>query len=88
MMGQYPVIFLTLKSAKQPSFESSLKSNSALERAVITGCLRISKESIFTGLNHLVINSMLGKGFSEGFGFTQQETEDMLEHYGLGEKKD
>ena len=51
-------------------FESALKTNDALERAVITGCLRISKESIFTGLNHLQINSVLEDTFAEGFGFT------------------
>ncbi|MBR1628349.1 MAG: AAA family ATPase [Lachnospiraceae bacterium] len=67
-------------------FESALKTNTALERAIITGCLRISKESIFTGLNNLVINSVRGTGFSEGFGFTQEETEAMLAAYGLSEK--
>ena len=50
-------------------FESVLKTNDALEFAVITGCLRISKESIFTGLNHLKINSVLDATFSEEFGF-------------------
>ena len=67
-------------------FESSLKTNDALERAVITGCLRISKESVFTGLNNLKVNSMLGIDFSEGFGFTQAETEGMLVAYGLSDK--
>ena len=66
-------------------FESALKTNDALEFAVITGCLRISKESIFTGLN-LEISSVLGKGFSEAFGFTQEETEKMLNDYGLSDK--
>ena len=64
-------------------FEASLKTNPALEFAVVTGCLRISKESIFTGLNHLFINSVRSTGFSEGFGFTQEETEAMLSAYGL-----
>ena len=67
-------------------FESALKTNDALERAVVTGCLRISKESIFTGLNHLTINSVLDDTFAEGFGFTQEETEKMLIDYGLEEK--
>ncbi len=67
-------------------FESALKTNDALEFAVITGCLRISKESIFTGLNHLEINSIRGKNFSEAFGFTQDETEQMLMDYGLSDK--
>ena len=67
-------------------FESALKTNDALEFAVVTGCLRISRESIFTGLNHLEINSVRGKNFSEAFGFTQQETERMLADYGLYDK--
>ena len=67
-------------------FESALKTNDALEFAVITGCLRISKESIFTGLNHLVINSIRGSNFGEYFGFTQEETEGMLRDYNLESK--
>ena len=67
-------------------FESALKTNDALEFAVITGCLRISRESIFTGLNHLVINSVRGSGFGEYFGFLQEETEKMLIEYGLKDK--
>ena len=68
-------------------FESCLKTNNALEFAVITGCLRISRESIFTGLNHLVINSIREEQFAEGFGFTPQETDIMLETYGLSDKR-
>ena len=64
-------------------FESALKTNDALQFAVVTGCLRISKESIFTGLNHLKINSVMDQMFSEGFGFTETETERMLIDYGL-----
>ncbi|MBQ9609379.1 MAG: AAA family ATPase, partial [Lachnospiraceae bacterium] len=67
-------------------FESALKTNDALERAVITGCLRISKESIFTGLNHLTINSVRDGSFAEGFGFTEKETEQMLTDYGLSDR--
>ena len=67
-------------------FESALKTNDALERAVITGCLRISKESIFTGLNHLKINSVRDGSFAEGFGFTEKETEQMLNDYGISDK--
>lgn len=66
-------------------FESALKTNDALQFGVVTGCLRISKESIFTGLNHLKINSIMDNTFSEGFGFTEQETEQMLIDYGLTE---
>lgn len=64
-------------------FESALKTNDALFRAVITGCLRISKESLFTGLNNLEINSIRDSGFEEGFGFTDDEVYAMLEYYGI-----
>lgn len=67
-------------------FESCLKTNDALEFAVVTGCLRISKESIFTGLNHLTINSIRDEKFSEGFGFTEEETEIMLKDYGISDR--
>ena len=67
-------------------FESVLKTNDALERAVITGCLRISKESIFTGLNHLQISSIYNNGYEEAFGFTQKETEQMLIDYGMEDR--
>ena len=67
-------------------FESALKTNDNLEFAVITGCLRISKESIFTGMNNLKINSIRDVGFSEGFGFTPAETKKMLEDYGIGDR--
>ena len=66
-------------------FESSLKTNTALEFAAITGCLRISKESIFTGLNHLKIYSIQSTDFDEYFGFTPEETENILADYGLSE---
>ena len=62
-------------------FESALKSNDALEFAVITGCLRITKESIFTGLNNLEVISILTKNYSEHFGFTQKEVSAMLAFY-------
>jgi len=64
-------------------FESALKTNDALQFGVVTGCLRISRESIFTSLNHLEINSVLEESFSEGFGFTEEETKQMLLDYGL-----
>lgn len=63
-------------------FESALKTNDSLDFAVITGCMRISKESIFTGLNHLDIISVLDKRYSEHFGFTPAEVEEMLRYYG------
>ncbi len=67
-------------------FESALKTNDALEFAVVTGCLRISKESIFTGLNNLSINSILSNNYAEYFGFTKTEVEQILEAYGISEK--
>jgi len=68
-------------------FESALKTNPFLEFAVITGCLRISKESIFTGLNNLEIISILNKSYDEYFGFTQNEVNKMLGDYNLNEKE-
>ena len=62
-------------------FEAALKTNQYLQFAVITGCLRISKESIFTGLNHLNIVSVLDKKYSEHFGFTEQEVFQMMAYY-------
>jgi hypothetical protein len=69
-------------------FESALKTNSSLEFAVITGCLRISRESIFTGLNNLDIISILNEYYDEYFGFTQVEVSNMLKDYGLSEKEE
>lgn len=66
-------------------FESALKTNLSLKFAMITGCLRISKESIFTGLNNLRVVSIMDTVYSEHFGFTQQDVDAMLEYYGLEE---
>lgn len=67
-------------------FESALKTNPCLEFAVVTGCLRISKESIFTGLNNLHIVSILNQGYAEYFGFTEGEVKKLLVYYGLSER--
>lgn len=64
-------------------FEGALKTNQCLEFAVMTGCLRVSKESIFTGLNNLEIMSILHLPYGECFGFSQEETRLMMEYYGL-----
>lgn len=64
-------------------FESALKTNEHLAFAVVTGCLRISRESIFTGLNNLKINSITSELYAEYFGFTPAEVEEMLGFYGL-----
>lgn len=69
-------------------FEGALKSNPCLEFAVLTGCLRISKESIFTGLNNLEIISILSRSYGEFFGFTQVEVDRMLEDYGLSDRRE
>lgn len=66
-------------------FESALKTNESLEFAVVTGCLRISKESIFTGLNNLKIMSVTSQACGEYFGFTPEEVRGMLDFYGLTE---
>ena len=64
-------------------FETALKTNQYLQLAVITGCLRISKESIFTGLNHLKMISILDQRYSEHFGFTEREVKQMMAYYGV-----
>lgn len=64
-------------------FESALKTNSALEFSVITGCLRISKESIFTGLNNFKVVSITDSRFDEQFGFTDEEVQRLLADYHL-----
>lgn len=69
-------------------FENALKTNPCLDFSVLTGCLRISRESIFTGLNNLEIISILSHLYSEYFGFTQEEANQMLDYYGLFSKKD
>ena len=67
-------------------FESALKTNPYLEKSVITGCLRISKESIFTGLNNLKVDSVLRTEYGDSFGFTEIEVEEMLAYYNLQEE--
>ena len=69
-------------------FESVLKTNSSLEFGVLTGCLRISKESIFTGLNNLSVHSVMDNSCSQYFGFTESEVKKMLEYYGFSNKFD
>jgi hypothetical protein len=63
-----------------------LKTNSDLNFAVLTGCLRISKESIFTGLNNLKIYAITDASYAEYFGFTDEEVKGMLEYYDLTER--
>lgn len=66
-------------------FGQALKTNDFLQFAVLTGCLRISKESIFTGLNNFKIYSITDKSFDETFGFTDNEVRGLLKYYGQEE---
>ena len=64
-------------------FESALKTNPSLEFAVLTGCLRVSRESIFTGLNNLKTYSITKNKYSQYFGFTQEEMKEILQAFSL-----
>ena len=66
-------------------FGQALKTNEFLQFAVLTGCLRVSKESIFTGLNNFEINSIVDIEHDEQFGFTEDEVHKLLEDYQLTE---
>ena len=67
-------------------FGKALKTNDALEFAVLTGCLRVSKESIFTGLNNFKILSITDSRFDEQFGFTDQEVRELLAFYHMEDR--
>ena len=69
-------------------FESVLKTNPSLEFAVLTGCLRISKESIFTGMNNLKVYPVTDQSLSEYYGFTQSEVESLMKYYSLEDRLD
>lgn len=77
--GYYDAMATTLRSL----FNKGLKANPYLSFAVLTGCLRIAKESIFTGLNNVRVNSILHARGGAWFGFTQEEVSAMLAYYGL-----
>ena len=66
---------------------NALKTNSSLYFAVLTGCLRISKESIFTGLNNLKVHTISDVRYDEYFGFTNSDVDELLEFYGLSSYK-
>ena len=80
----YPEMMKFIRSL----FESAFKTNPYLERGIITGCLRISKESIFTGFNNLDIQSILSAYYNDSFGFTEAEVKEMLAYYGFEDKYD
>ena len=67
---------------------SALKDNLNLEKAMITGILRVAKESIFSGLNNLEVYTLLGEGYSDKFGFTEGEILELLKYYNLDKKID
>lgn len=69
-------------------FSGGLKDNPHLSYGFLTGILRVAKESIFSGLNNLKINSILDNRYSEYFGFTPEEVREMAEYYGVPEKYD
>ena len=77
--GYYPQMIDLIRAM----FQAALKTNSSLFFAVLTGCLRVSKESIFTGLNNLKVCSISDMKFDEFFGFTDEEVRTMLSTYGL-----
>ena len=76
--GYYDEMVLLIRNL----FENALKTNNSLKFAVLTGCLRIAKESIFTGLNNFKIYSITDKSFDETFGFTDAEVRELLRYYG------
>ena len=76
--GYYDEMVLLIRNL----FENALKTNSSLKFAVLTGCLRIAKESIFTGLNNFKVYSITDKSFDETFGFTDEEVKELLRYYG------
>ena len=77
--GYYNEIVLLIRNL----FGNVLKTNDSLAFAVLTGCLRIAKESIFTGLNNFKVYSITNTEFDETFGFTNEEVRKMLVYYGL-----
>lgn len=76
--GYYDEMVLLIRNL----FENALKTNSSLKFAALTGCLRIAKESIFTGLNNFKDYSITDKSFDETFGFTDAEVRELLRYYG------
>lgn len=80
--GYYPQMVNLIRSV----LSQVLKTNENLEFAVITGCLQIAKESIFTGLNNFKVRTVSDVRFAEYFGFTDQEVRGLLDYYSLGDK--
>ncbi len=101
LQGTYPVIFLSFANVKEASykearkkigytrglFNSTFKTNSYLERAVMTGITRINKESIFSDLNNLKVVTTTSEKYSDCFGFTEEEVFAALDEFGLSGQK-
>ena len=82
MQGFYDKVILFMRNL----FSGGLKDNKHLSYGFLTGILRVAKESIFSGLNNLVINSVLDNKYSEYFGFTASEVQQMVAYYGVADK--
>ena len=84
-----PLIRGFLGEALKADPQTGSEARPYLKKAILTGCLRVSKESIFTGLNNLTINTVWSKDLrlAEAIGFTQSEVDTMLEYYGLAEQR-
>ncbi len=80
--GYYDQMVILIRNV----LHQALKTNDNLQMAVLTGCMRIAKESIFTGLNNPRIQSITSPQFNEYFGFTDQEVKELLAYYGLEKK--
>ncbi len=82
--GYYDEMVATIRKL----FSRALKSNENLQFAVLTGCLRVAKESIFTGLNNLRVLSITNVQFNEHFGFLDREVRELFKYYGIEDKYD
>ncbi len=80
--GYYPEMVALIRSL----FSQVLKTNKSLYFAVITGCLQIARESIFTGLNNFKVRTISDVDFAEYFGFTDREVREMLQYYGVEDR--
>ncbi len=84
MQGFYDKVILFMRNL----FSGGFKDNKHLSHGFLTGILRVSKESIFSGLNNLTINSVLDNKYSSYFGFTSDEVKEMAKYYGVSNKYD
>ncbi len=84
MLGYYEKVILFMRNL----FSGGFKDNPHLSFGLMTGILRVAKESIFSGMNNLKVNSILDNRYSEYFGFTSDEVKPMADYYGRPEKYD